>query len=432
VTTTAAIDGSAIDGPDTTSSTIDVVGIGADGWQGLPGQVRRLLSGAATVLGSPRQLDLLPDDVAARRVPLPSPLLPGLADLLDRPNGPTVVLASGDPLWHGIGATLVRLLGAERVRVHPHPSSLSLACARLGWPVPEVTTVNVLTRPIELAAARLSPGRRLLVLGPGRGTVAEVARLLRGHGLGASRVIALSDLGAAEERVLEGTALDPPVAGSDLTVVAVHCHPDRPDDPMPEGSTTPGLPDDVYDHDGQLSKRDVRASALAHLRPRPGELLWDVGAGAGSVAIEWLRHHPSCRALAIERDPGRAERIARNAHRLGVPGLRVLPVAAPAGLAGLDRPDAVFVGGGVTAPGMLDAAWAALRPGGRLVAHAVTVESEAVLLAARAARGGELTRLRVEHLERLGSFSTWRPALAVTQWSVTRTDGDRARVTVQS
>jgi precorrin-6B C5,15-methyltransferase / cobalt-precorrin-6B C5,C15-methyltransferase len=328
-----------------------------------------------------------------------------------------VVLGSGDPSWHGIATTLIGMLGPDRVRVSPHPSSLSLACARLGWPVQEVTAVHALTEPIDLLVPHLSAGRRLVVLGAGPQLIADVSDLLCRNGFGASTVIALSDLGSPDERVRHGTAGRPPPAGSALTLVAVRC---SPDDPTSGESTSPGLPDEAFAHDGQLTKRDVRASALAHLRPRPGELLWDVGAGAGSIAVEWMRHHRSCRAVAVERDQGRADRITSNARDLGVPGLRVLVADAPDGLAGLPAPDAVFVGGGVTAPGLLDAGWAALRGGGRLVAHAVTAESEAELLDARRRHGGELTRIRVEHLQALGRFSTWRPALAVTQWSVVR------------
>ncbi len=399
---------------------VDVVGIGADGWAGLAGASRRLIRQAPLIVGSPRQLGLLPADEQARGVRLPSPLLPGLRELLDDlPGDPpgVVVLGSGDPSWHGIATTLIRWLGPDRVRTHPHPSSLSLACARLGWAVQEVTTVHLLTEPVELLVPHLTTGRRLVVLGAGRRLVADVADLLCRKEFGASAVIVLSDLGATDEQVRHGTARRPPPAGPALTLVAVDCRPDRP---TSDESTVPGLPDDSFDHDGQLSKRDVRASALAHLRPRPGELLWDVGAGAASIAVEWMRHHRSCRAVAVERDPGRADRITANARALGVPHLQVLVTEAPAGLGDLPAPDAVFVGGGVTAPGLLEAAWSALREGGRLVAHAVTAESETVLLDARRRHGGELTRIRVEHLQELGRFSTWRSALPVTQWSAVR------------
>ena len=182
----------------------------------------------------------------------------------------------------------------------------------------------------------------------------------------------------------------------------------------------PGLPDDAFEHDGQLTKRDLRTSALSRLAPVPGQLLWDVGAGAGSVAIEWARTDRRCRAVAIEQHPDRADRIDRNAQRLGVPGIRVVRGDAPAALADLPRPDAVFVGGGASTPGVLDSCWAALAPGGRLVVHAVTIETETSLVQRFQVSGGELVRLSVERAEPLGSFTGWTPARAITQWSITK------------
>ncbi|MGY1855178.1 precorrin-6y C5,15-methyltransferase (decarboxylating) subunit CbiE [Modestobacter sp. SYSU DS0290] len=401
------------------SWTVTVVGIGADGWDGLSPAARRVIESAQVLRGSARQLDLVPPSVDAERVPWPSPMAPALAALLtDHPGRGVVVLASGDPMLSGVGSSLVRQFGADAVEVVPHPSSVTLACARLGWAVEETTVVPVVGRPVSLVLPHATPGRRLLVLGSDTRTPADLAALLAGAGYGASRLTALAQLGGPAERRFTGTAAGWPHPETDpLVVTAVEVVADPGTVPLP---TVPGLPDHAYESDGQLTKRDVRAVTLARLAPLPGQLLWDVGAGAGSIGIEWMRVHPASRAVAVEAEPGRADRVARNAARLGVPGLEVVRGRAPEALAGLPDPDAVFVGGGATVPGVLDACWAALRPGGRLVVNAVTLESEALVAQWRARVGGELTRLSVAHAQPVGGFTTFRPALPVTIWSVTR------------
>ena len=396
---------------------ITVVGIGADGWTGLPEPSRAAVAAAEVVLGGARQLDLVAGHTKAEPRPWPSPILPALPGLLDELAGRRVcVLASGDPMFHGVGATLARLLGPDRLDVVPHPSSASLACARLGWALDAVEVVSVVARPLARVRRVLAPGARLLVLSEGAATPAALAALLVDAGYGASVMTVLAQLGGPEEQRTDGTAAGwahPP--GDPLNVVAVVCARDAPGP-----GEVPGLPDTAYDHDGQLTKREVRAVTLAHLAPRVGELLWDVGAGNGSIGIEWLRAHRSCRAVAVESDGTRAGRITANADALGVPGLRVVHGRAPAALAGLPVPEAVFIGGGVTNPGVLDACWTALRPGGRLVANAVTLEAEAVLADGYARLGGELTRLAVSRAAPVGGFTGWRPAMPVTIWSVVR------------
>ncbi|MFI7673648.1 precorrin-6y C5,15-methyltransferase (decarboxylating) subunit CbiE [Actinophytocola sp. NPDC049390] len=394
---------------------ITVVGIGADGWTGLTAPARNAVAGAEVVIGSTRQLALLPDG-GATRVTWPSPLLPAVEPLLTEHAGRQVcVLASGDPMFFGIGGTLVRLLGASRVRVHPHVSSASLACARLGWPAEDVDVVNLVGRPVSSLIPL--PHRRMLVLSAGADTPAEVAALLTDRGFGPTAMTVLDDLGGPDERRHDGTAATWSGAAGSLNVVALDCRAAPGVTPL---GRTPGLPDDAYDHDGQLTKREVRAITLAALAPLPGQLLWDVGAGAGSIAIEWLRTHPSCAAVAVESRPERAAGIHRNAGLLGVPGLRVVEGRAPAALADLPRPDAVFVGGGLTGDGVVEACWAALRTGGRLVANAVTLESEAVLTRWHAALGGTLTRIEVSRAAPVGGFTAWKPMMPVTQWVVTR------------
>jgi precorrin-6Y C5,15-methyltransferase (decarboxylating) len=399
-----------------------VVGIGADGWTGLGPAASAELSGAEVVLGGRRQLELLPAGLAAERRAWPSPMLPALDGLLAEHRGRRlVVLASGDPMLYGIGATLVRRLGAEAVRIVPQVSSISLAAARLGWPLEEVEVASVVGRPLAALHPLLQPGRLLLVL---LGSVADgtdIARLLCQRGFGPSELVLLYELGGPAERLVRGRAEDWAqaagalgVAVGGLAVLAVRAR------PTPGAALLPrlaGLPDEAFEHDGQLTKYEIRAITLAALAPMPGQLLWDVGAGSGSVGIEWLRSHPSCRAVAIEPRADRLERIAANAEALGVPSLQVVAGRAPQALAGLPGPDAVFVGGGVSVPGVLAACEAALPIGGRLVANGVTLETEAVLADWFQRLGGRLTRLAIQRAEPVGGFTGWRPAMPVTQWS---------------
>jgi precorrin-6Y C5,15-methyltransferase (decarboxylating) len=401
-----------------TGARLTVVGIGADGWAGLGEPARAALRQAATIVGSERQLQLLPDDLAAQCRPWPSPIDPLVDELA---NGTasvgTCVLASGDPMLHGIGATLARRLGAERLDVIPHPSAFALACARLGWPAAEVELVSTVARPPETIVCALQPGRRLVVYASGSQGAAQLARVLRERGCGPSRFAVLAQLGGPREAIHDGTADAWGDAPADpLHAVAIEVRPAGPETRLLP--RTPGLPDDAYEHDGQLTKRGVRAIALAALAPMPGQLLWDVGAGAGSIAIEWLRAEPSAHAVAIEADAERAERIARNARALGVPQLRIHHGRAPQALDDLagDPPDAIFAGGGIAEPGLLDRCRDALAPGGRLVAHAVTLEGERALHEARAAHGGRLLRIELSHAEPLGSYSGWKPLRPVVQW----------------
>ncbi|MGV9313218.1 precorrin-6y C5,15-methyltransferase (decarboxylating) subunit CbiE [Streptomyces sp. NPDC003691] len=407
------------------TAAVTVVGIGADGWDGIPGTARAELLAAEVLIGGPRQLDLLPAECAGERIAWPSPLRPAVPRLLAGHSGRRIaVLASGDPMFYGIGRAVSEVLGTGAVRVLPHPSSVSYACARLNWPVEDVEVVTAVGRPTARIAAALHPGRRLLVLSAGAATPGEVAALLRDRGFGPSRIRVLERLGGPGERITGATAADdwPPAdpPGDPLNIVAVEC--DRAPGTLRLGAV-PGLPDEAYEHDGQLTKRHIRAATLGVLAPALGELLWDIGGGSGSIAVEWLRTHPSCRAVTVERDPERAARIARNADRLGVPGLRVVTGSAPGALAGLPRPDAVFIGGGLTAPGLLDACWQALGPGGRLVANTVTLESEALLAAAHRRHGGELVRLATARAVPVGGFTGWRQAMPVTQWAVEKPPG---------
>ena len=398
-----------------TPDLVTVVGIGAAGWSSLARTGRSALTAAEVILGSSRQLDLLPPEVGAERIAWPSPLLPALPGLFDDHRGRRIcVLASGDPMFHGIGATLVRLLGPDRVRVEPHPSAASLAAARLGWPLADTDVLSLVTGDPAALRRLLNPGRRVLVLSRDADTPAQVAAVAVAAGFGAARLTVLEQLGGPGERLVSGTAAGWSLADVDpLNVIAVDCG------DGPATSVVPGLPDDAYETDGQLTKREVRAVTLALLAPAPGALLWDVGGGSGSIGIEWMRSHPMCRAITIEPDPARCATIRANALTLGVPALRVVEGRAPAALASLPAPGTIFIGGGLTRDGVLDACLAALPPGGRLVANAVTVESEAVVAAAHAKLGGELTRLSVSRGSPVGGFTGWRTMMPVTIWSVT-------------
>lgn len=399
----------------TRPTRVTVVGIGADGWAGLGEAARAAIDRADLLVGSERQLALVPDTGAERRA-WPSPMAPMLDELEALTDREVCVLASGDPMLHGVGATLAGRVGPERLEVVPQPSAFALTCARLGWPEADTELVSAVARPVEVLAPALQPGRRLVAYVSGSGGAARVARLAVERGYGPSRLLVLEELGGDGERIVESTAADwggRPAAA--LHAVALEC---RAEPGAPLLPRTPGLPDDAFESDGQLTKREVRAVSLAALRPLPGQLLWDVGAGSGSIAIEWMRTHPSCRAIAVEARADRAERIGRNALRLGVPGLDVVQGEAPAALERLEEaPDAIFVGGGLTADGLLERCLSALRPGGRVVANAVTLEGEGALHAAHRKHGGTLVRFDIARAEPLGGFTAWRTGRPVVQWS---------------
>ena len=392
------------------SPWLTVIGIGEDGFKGLGRNARHAVLRAARIIGGQRQLDLLPVCVRGERQLWPSPF--SLAPLLARRGEPVCVLASGDPMFYGVGASLARQVPAEDMLILPAPSSVSLAAARLGWALQDVMTLSVVARPLAALNAHLASGVRLLVLSNDGQSPAAIAALLVESGFGPSRLSVFEHLGGAAERRVDGVAHAwPHAAVADLNLVAIDCLADAD---APRLSRLAGLPDVAFKHDGQLTKRDVRAMTLARLAPLPGELLWDVGAGSGSIGIEWMRAHPSCRALAIEADAGRQGLIEHNRDALGVPGLQLVRGTAPAALGGLETPDAIFIGGGVTRDGVLETCWQHLRPGGRLVANAVTLQSEMTLMAWRARHGGELTRLHVAQAQPLGEFDTWRQALPIT------------------
>ncbi|WP_019905598.1 precorrin-6y C5,15-methyltransferase (decarboxylating) subunit CbiE [Methylobacterium sp. 77] len=399
------------------SPWLTIVGIGEDGRAGLSPAAIAALDEAGMVYGGSRHIALAAPVNADVRV-WPRPISDAYPGLLARRGQPTCILATGDPFHYGIGAEIARLLPAAEMRVFPHPSAFSLAAARLGWPLAETVCLTLHGRALERIVPHLQPGARLLVLTWDGTTPEAVATLLTDRGFGGSLLTILEAMGGPRERRHEAKAdafaltdIDP------LNTLAVDVVADADARVM---ALSAGLDDSWFEHDGQLTKADIRAVTLAALRPRAGQLLWDIGAGAGSISIEWMLRHPSLRSLAIEANPSRALRIARNAARLGVPDLRVVEGEAPAAMRGLDRPDAIFIGGGITRPGVLDLAIDALATGGRLVANVVTLEGEAVLLAAFARHGGRLKRLSIAHADPVGHLHGWRTAMPVTQWVWTK------------
>jgi precorrin-6B C5,15-methyltransferase / cobalt-precorrin-6B C5,C15-methyltransferase len=396
---------------------LSVIGIGEDGLAGLTPSARALIDGAEVLVGGGRHLAMVPAD-GRERLAWTSPLSILIDNIVSRRGSAICVLATGDPMHYGVGVALARRIPAEEMTVIPSTSAASLACARLGWAVSEAAALTLHGRPLELLNAYLQPGARLVVLSEGAETPAAVAGLLHARGYPMSRMWVLEHMGGPKERIVAGTAGNWQVGDvAGFNTIAIECIADANVPLLPR---VPGLPDDAFHHDGQLTKREVRAITLATLAPVPGQLLWDVGAGCGSVAIEWMRTHPSCRAVAIERNRERRRHIADNAAALGVPGLEIVAGEAPEALHALPEPDAAFVGGGLSAEGTLESCWSALKPGGRLVANAVTVEGEAALAAWQGWTGGTLTRIAISHAEPIGAYRGWRQSMPVTQLAATK------------
>ena len=399
---------------------IVVVGIGADGMPGLSRASLAELSRATVIYGSKRQLDMLDDSVAAVRRPWPSPLVPALHTLLDH-DGDVHVVASGDPLLHGIGNSLIRIYGPDRVAVLPHVSSVTLACSRVGWAVQDTEIISLVTAPTHTAVRR---GGQAVVLSRDGSSPGTLARLLNDTGRGDSEITVLEQLGGPAERQRSATAREwsrrPPGDVDALNVLAVHY--------LPDERVWHVLPDDAFANDGQITKQSIRAVTLAALSPRPGELLWDVGSGSGSIAVEWCRSAPGCTAVAFERDEQRRKRIGANAVAFGAQ-VEVRGTAPEAfgdaelserGVTGVPLPEAIFIGGGFTTPGLLEACLQRLPVGGRLVTNVVTVESEALVGHWYSRLGGKMRKFQNYLGEPVGGFTGWRPAMPVTQWSVTK------------
>ncbi|MBO6754776.1 MAG: precorrin-6y C5,15-methyltransferase (decarboxylating) subunit CbiE [Roseibium sp.] len=393
---------------------LTLIGIGEDG--GLAPAARHALVSADIVYGSSRHFGLV-DAFPGERRAWPSPISKGIEDLKSLYGQTVAILATGDPQWFGIGATLARHLRADEMRVLPSLSAFQLAAARLGWALQDVECLSIHGRPVETLRTAFYPGARILALTSNGDAPSRVAELLTQDGFGPSRMTVLEHLGGEKERIVEGQAETWRDEAADFHTLALEL---RAAPGAGFRPVVPGLPDEAFHHDGKMTKREIRAATLAALQPHPDALLWDIGAGCGSVGIEWLRAARGARAVGLEPHADRHAMAEFNALALGVPHFDLLNAAAPDGLADLPDPDAIFIGGGLTANEIVDTCWARLKPGGRLVSNAVTLEGEAVLQQAWQIHGGELTRLSVQRASAVGGLTGWRPLMPVTQWSVVK------------
>jgi len=411
--------------PDISKKWLRVIGIGEDGWDDLTADAQDLLYESEIVLGGERHLKMLPDDWEGKRIVWTSPIREAVSNIVSwRPKDPAsgqkiAIMASGDPLCYGIAAKLLRHLPIEEIWIKPAISTFSLMCSRVGWSLPDVETLTIHGRPVEMLHPFVQPDAKLLVLSKDEESPKQAAELLSARGFGKSIITVLEHLGGKMERQISGQAdsWNQP-KGAALNAMAIEC--------IPESNATilsriPGLPDEAFFHDGQLTKREIRAVSLSRLMPVVDQVLWDVGAGCGSVAIEWMRTSPRCRAVAIEKSKSRLKLIEQNSQELGVPMLQIISGSAPEVLADLPAPDAVFIGGGLSSGNLLQTCWNALKPGGRLVANAVTLEGEQKLLqwqnenAGKSGASGDLTRLSISRAEKIGKFQGWKEMRSVIQ-----------------
>jgi precorrin-6Y C5,15-methyltransferase (decarboxylating) len=414
--------------PDISKKWLCVIGIGEDGWDDLSADARDLLYESEIVLGGERHLKMLPKDWEGERIVWSSPIREAVSKIVSwRPEDSAsvqkvAIMASGDPLCYGIATKLLRHLPIEEIWIKPALTTFSLMCSRIGWSLPDVETLTIHGRPVEMLHPFVQPGAKLLVLSKGEESPEQAAKLLCERGFGKSIITVLEHLGGRKERQFSGPAdsWNHP-EGAPLNAMAIEC--------IPESNATilsriPGLPDEAFFHDGQLTKREIRAVSLSRLMPVVDQVLWDVGAGCGSVAIEWMRTSPRCRAVAIEKSKSRLKLIEQNSQELGVPMLQIISGSAPEVLADLPAPDAVFIGGGLSSGNLLQTCWTALKPGGRLVANAVTLEGEQKLLqwqnenAGKSGASGDLTRLSISRAEKIGKFQGWKEMRSVIQLAV--------------
>jgi len=396
---------------------LSIIGLSESGRDGLSPAAKQLIGGAVLVVGGARHLALI-GTVGGQTLEWKKPFRDTVSRILERRGDPVCVLASGDPFWFGAGAVLAEYVDPAEMLVLPAPSAFSLAAARLGWPLQAAVTLGLHAGRPEALLRYLHSGQRILALSLDGSTPGQAAELLSRYGFGSSMLHIMEALGGPRERVhrrLAKDAIGESFGALNLIAIEVKAGPGARTVPF-----APGLPDSYFEHDGQITKREIRALTLSALRPAPGELLWDIGLGSGSVAIEWLLSHASMRALGFERSVERAQRAARNAIALGVPHLEIREGKAPEVLQGAEAPDAIFAGGGVSDPGLLAAVWVALKPGGRMVCNAVSFEGQAALMECRTSWGGSVTRINVEREHAVGNYTAWRPALPVVQWTAVK------------
>ncbi|MCF6444915.1 precorrin-6y C5,15-methyltransferase (decarboxylating) subunit CbiE [Nereida sp. MMG025] len=392
---------------------LHIVGFGEDGFDGLTPATRAVVEAAEIIIGGDRHHTLAPN-ISAQRVSWPSPFDALIETLESYKNQRVVVLATGDPLWFSVGARIGRAIDSSQIVYHPQLSAFQLAAARMGWSLADVETLTVHGRPVEQMVAFIQPDQRLIVLTTGAETPAQIAKFLADRGFGASKMTVLAAMGGDREERFDGTAATWSHQVPAFNTLCVECIAAPDAALLPR---VPGLSDDLFQHDGTMTKQEIRAVTVAKLMPMRGALLWDIGTGCGSVAVEWMRAARYTRAIGIEPRADRRALAAANALALGAPKLELIEGETPNALNGLEAPDAVFIGGGLSEE-TFDAAWSALRPLGRLVANAVTLDSEALLIHLHEKHGGQLVKLQVHRAEPIGPYKGWRPAMPVTQWSL--------------
>ncbi|MBE7638138.1 precorrin-6y C5,15-methyltransferase (decarboxylating) subunit CbiE [Sneathiella sp. P13V-1] len=390
-----------------------IIGVGDDGLERLSPKAKSALTSATLIIGGDRHLAMLPENDTRPRLSWPSPLMKLVNDVMDRRGEPTAILATGDPQHFGIGVTFAKRLPAEEISIFPASSAFSLAAAALCWDLTRVHQITLHGRPLDLIRSSLYPGAKLIALSDTGKTPADVATLLSDAGYGQSAMTVLEHMGGETEVIRTKMASEWIGATDiqDLNCIAIECVADDTAKPLP---VIPGLPDDVFLHDGQLTKREIRSATLSALAPFPGMHLWDIGGGSGSIAIEWMRCHPLNTAICVETRNDRVQHILQNKVRLGTPLLKVIEGRAPDALKEQAPPDRVFIGGGLTS-GVFDYCWEQLKPGGILAANTVTVEGEALAFKLNELYDGELTRLNFARAQKIGGFTSWKPSRQVTQ-----------------
>ncbi len=398
-----------------TTPWLHIVGIGEDGFEGLSSATRAVVEAAEIIIGGDRH-HRLSAAVKAERLAWPHPFDALVETLQDLKGRRVVVLATGDPLWFSVGARIGRAIPPDQIVYHPQLSAFQLAAARMGWSMADVETLTVHGRPVEQMIAFIQPAQRLLILTTGAGTPAQIARFLTERGFGRSPMTVLAAMGGKDEARFDGLAESWDHVVPDFNTLAVDCVASPDAALLPR---IPGLADELFQHDGTMTKQEVRAVTLAKLMPMRGALLWDIGTGCGSVAVEWMRGARYARAVGIEPRADRRAMAAANALALGTPKLELIEGEAPKALEGLEKPDAIFIGGGLSEE-VFNAAWEALKPLGRLVVNAVTLESETVLIDLHARHGGQLVKLAVNRAEPVGPYRGWRALMPVTQWSLVK------------
>jgi len=397
---------------------LTIIGIGDDGFDShfdshfdsLSEIVHHAITTATLIIGGDRHLQFLPKSITCKRLLWSSPIQGSINELLTHRGQSVCILASGDPLCHGIATTLLRSIPLVEMQIIPALSAFTLARSRLGWSSTEVETISLCGRDPAFLRAALYPNAKLLVLSSDQHTPNIVCDRLTEWGYGDADVTILEHLGGPKEKQLHTIAhqrFTEPIAALNTIAIQTHNFPSS-------------IPDTEYQHDGQLTKQEIRTLTLAALAPFPGQLLWDVGAGSGSIGIEWLRTHPRNQAIAIESHPDRLANISHNAKNLGVPNLKIIAGRAPEALQNLQRPDSIFIGGGVTRSGVFETCWDALKDGGRMVINGVTLETEMKLFQLKQLYGGSLTRIQIQRAEPIGNFLGWKSLSPITQWLVTK------------